>query len=816
MKTLLAFFNTMLLLAVMIAFSTCDDEKEKPGISSVNPSTGREGDVVTITGAALGGTVKIKFGSIDAIPIDPRASEVTTQVPPGLSPGEVKVTVETDGGTTNAVTFMVIPPIPEITSISPDKAAAGMTVAITGTAFGTAKEVSLGSKKVSTFASKSDTEVKLVIPAGVELGGVDISITTDGGTSENVSYTIVGVPAIESFSPLAGPATTHVFLTGLHLEETSKVFFGDVEAAFEIQDPTLIDAVVPAGAATGPIKVITPGGEGLSTTDFMVIGAPTITSFSPSSGGIGADVTINGTNFNAPQLKVFFGGIEASTIQSSTSSQIVVDVPVGAASGKIKVETAAGSVTSGSNFTVVGAPTVTTFSPTSGVTGTSVVINGTNFQNVQSVKFNETAVPGADYTVNSSTKITAKVPAGTTNGVLTVTSAAGTGTSSTTFTIIGAPTISSISPVTGTIGSSVVINGTSFNSVTSVKFNGTAATYTKNSDTKITATVPAGATTGKISVTNPAGTASSSQTFTVLLAPTISTITPTSGLPGATLTINGSNLSFTNTTGKVKFNSLEVTSVVSNTGTQIKVVVPSTLSPGAVTVSVVTPGGTSNTKTFTVTSPPDAPVIADLKPAQSYKGFPIMIRGSKLKSATSVKVGTVSAQILTNYDASMIIMIPASTSNGSHSVTVTTAAGTSNAATLTIVTAPAGVGSPPSASFVSPPPANYVNVVSNQWSAFLLSQGFGDECELIDLNDESFCGSYTFTKDGSGKVTANYVEFCRGEGADEECYVGQWSATSPDPCVQKLVFISLKDGHTFSATVDVTDFDLYGTGSCSN
>ena len=49
----------------------------------------------------------------------------------------------------------------------------------------------------------------------------------------------------------------------------------------------------------------------------------------------------------------------------------------------------------------------------------------------------------------------------------------------------------------------------------SVKFNGAAADFTVNSDTQITATVPAGATTGPISVTTPAGTATSATDFFV-------------------------------------------------------------------------------------------------------------------------------------------------------------------------------------------------------------------------------------------------------------------------------------------------------------
>jgi hypothetical protein len=48
-----------------------------------------------------------------------------------------------------------------------------------------------------------------------------------------------------------------------------------------------------------------------------------------------------------------------------------------------------------------------------------------------------------------------------------------------------------------------------------VKFNGTTATFTVNSGTQITATVPSGATTGPISVTSSTGTGTSADPFTI-------------------------------------------------------------------------------------------------------------------------------------------------------------------------------------------------------------------------------------------------------------------------------------------------------------
>src|SRR6267142_1545128 len=85
-----------------------------------------------------------------------------------------------------------------------------------------------------------------------------------------------------------------------------------------------------------------------------------------------------------------------------------------------------------------------------------------------------------------------------------------------TVTVSNPPTIASFAPSSGPVGTSVTINGTKFTGATAVRFNGTSASFTVNSASAITATVPAGAATGPISVTTAGGTASSAGSFTVM------------------------------------------------------------------------------------------------------------------------------------------------------------------------------------------------------------------------------------------------------------------------------------------------------------
>ena len=78
-------------------------------------------------------------------------------------------------------------------------------------------------------------------------------------------------------------------------------------------------------------------------------------------------------------------------------------------------------------------PAVTSFNPTTGVIGTSVVITGTNFTGASAVQFG--GASATTFTVNSATQITATVPAAAATGAVTVVGSLGSGSHST-FTVI--------------------------------------------------------------------------------------------------------------------------------------------------------------------------------------------------------------------------------------------------------------------------------------------------------------------------------------------------------------------------------------------
>ena len=150
--------------------------------------------------------------------------------------------------------------------------------------------------------------------------------------------------------------------------------------------------------------------------------------------------------------------------------------------------------------------------PTRGKVGSSVGIFGQGFTGTTAVSFN--GVNATAFTVTSNTYITATVPSGAKTGTVTVVRPSGNLNSNQQFKVT--PTISSIAPTSGPIGTVVTIDGTGLTQTTKVTFGGVKAiTFTVNSDSKVSATVPSLAITGKVVITTPGGTATSSGTFTV-------------------------------------------------------------------------------------------------------------------------------------------------------------------------------------------------------------------------------------------------------------------------------------------------------------
>jgi hypothetical protein len=343
------------------------------------------------------------------------------------------------------------------------------------------------------------------------IGGPD----DDSGAGAAWAFVMTPPPTVDSFAPSSGITGSEVTLTGTNLSGATSVKFGSLAASFTVTSGSQIDATVPNGAATGTVSVTTPAGTATSSQSFT----PTlsVTSVSPTSGPFGTAVGIRGIGFT-PGATVKFNGTTA-TVSYVNSGEVKATVPSTATSGPITLantSSPAGTVRARTSYAVTPhiAPTISSFTPTSGITGSAVTITGTYLSGASAVKFGSVAASG--FTVYSPTRLGVKVPNGAVAAKISVTTAAGTATSSASFT----PTLSitGFSPASGPPGTVVDIAGIGFTPGSTVQFNGTAAAVSYIGSGEVKATVPPSAANGQITLTNtssPTGAVLSAKKYTV-------------------------------------------------------------------------------------------------------------------------------------------------------------------------------------------------------------------------------------------------------------------------------------------------------------
>ena len=433
-------------------------------------------------------------------------------------------------------------PVPTVGNVAPNSGSTsgGTAITITGTNFANGATVTFGGAAATNVMVVNSTTITATTPAD-GAGAVTVTVTNPGGQSGSLgsAFTYLAPPTVSSVSPNNGPTAggTAVTITGANFASGATVTFGGTPATnVVVVNSTTITATTPAGGAGAvTVTVTNPGGQsGSLGSAFTYLAPPTVSSVSPNNGPTsgGTAVTITGANF-ASGATVTFGGTPATNVVVANSTTITATTPAGSAGAvtvTVTVSGQSGSLTSG--FTYVVIPTVSSVAPNNGPTagGTPVTITGTNFAAGATVTFG--AAAAINVVVVNSTTITATTPSGSAGTVaVTVTVNSQSGSLTNGFTYVVPPTVSSVSPNSGSTlgGTLVTITGTNFVAGATVTFGGTAATNVVIvNSTTITATTPAhafGAVT--VTVTNPGALVGSlANGYTYVVVPTVSSVVP--------------------------------------------------------------------------------------------------------------------------------------------------------------------------------------------------------------------------------------------------------------------------------------------------
>lgn len=655
-----------------------------------------------------------------------------------------------NGNFDSRIVVPAIMPPPTITNITPTSGRPGTSVTITGTNFGstqgTVRFPSFDSGfRVWPITSWSSTTIVTAVGDGMpgvsNAGSGSVFVTTAAGTSNGVAFTVDTTPHIDNISPSSGIVGTVVTITGSNFfncpsicfpeaAEVPTVTFSGISTDVIDYSDTVVNVAVPTGSTTGNVVVInhnsTPNPMSSNGVLFTVLQPPAITSLSPTSGGVGTSVTITGTNFGASQgsSTVSFNGTAATPQSPSdwSDTSIVVPVPSAATTGNVTVTTAGGT-SNGVSFTVSSAPQISSLSPSAGVVGTTVTINGSNFgatQGTSSIAFNGVAATPTNWT-NSA--ITAGVPAAATSGNVTVTTTQGT-SNGLSFTVT--PVITEISPTSGLPGSVLVVNGSGFGSAqqdNALTLGGTQVSPITWSATQIIGTIPQDGQTGSV-VASISQVNSNAVAFTVLTpaTPTISALTPNSGGEGTQVSISGQNLlSSIGDNFIITFNGVAAP-LLSISDTAIVTRVPFGATTGPVLVNVN--GTATNTLPFTVPVPPH---IVSLSPTTGFYGDVVTIQGTNFGATqgdSKVRFVNVFATPTSWSDTVIIAPVPNGAIGGAVTVTVANKVSNSRLFTIPFRSIRSGEPDPPSSAVTITP--DLVSKLVGEDFQLALIDNFGD------------------------------------------------------------------------------------------
>ena len=655
-----------------------------PTVTAVSPTSlaqGATNQSLTITGTDFvsGASLATVFSgtgiTVNSTTLNSATSlTVNISITGGAPTGTRVITVTNgDGSIATSGSIFTVNAAPTVTAVSPTSRGQGATsqnLTVSGTGFESGATATFSNTGITvnstTYVSATSLTVNVTIAGNATVGSGTITVMNpdDGSATSGSIFTVNTAPSPVSVSPSSlnqGAISQTLTLTGTGFVSGATTTFSGtgitVNSTTFVNSTTLtVNVTITGGATVGSstITVTNPdAGNSTSGSIFTVNAAPTITGVSPASrdqGAVSQNLTVTGTDFvNGASLATVFSGslitVNSTTYVNSTTLTVNVSISSSAATGTRTFTVTNGdrsTATSGSIFTVSGAPTVTAVSPTSrgqGATNQTLTITGTNFVSGATTAFSTNGITVNSTTFNSATSLTVNVSisGSATPGTRTITVTNGDGSTATSgsiFTVNAAPTVTAVSPTSrgeGATAQNLTVTGTGFQSGATTTFSGTgitvnSTTFVNATTLTVNVTIAGGATVGTstITVTNPdAGSATSGSIFTVNAAPTVTAVSPTSRDAGAvsqSLTVTGTGFVSGATTSFSGSNiTVNSTTFVNATTLTVNISISSGALVGTRAITVTNPdaGNGTSGSIFTVNA---APTVTAVSPTSRDAG----------------------------------------------------------------------------------------------------------------------------------------------------------------------------------------------------
>jgi uncharacterized repeat protein (TIGR02543 family) len=734
------------------------------GISTAfGPTTG--GTVVEISGTNFTSGSTVVFGATAATDVSYNSStgRLTATSPAGTGAVAIRVTTEgTTSADVSADNFTYFAP-PTITGLSRSTGpnAGGSSVIITGTNFTESSTVAFGTNNVTTFTRNSSTQITATSPSGT--GAVDVRVTNQGGTSEDVSadnFTYFPLPAVTSISPASGTTGggASITITGTNFTGATGVKFGTADATFTVDSATQITATAPAGTGEVNVTVITPGGTSSVALygKYTYVSVPTITSIEPTSGMLtgGQDVVINGTGLDNLLATggVLFGSIAAQSVTVNSSTQIKVVSPATTTLGQIDI------------FVV-------------NASGPSVASSASKFTYTKS---NDATLSGL--TISSGT-LSPTFATGTTSYTASVANSVSTITITPTVNQVNATTVQYIG-ATGTTAftGAIAVGSNVIRTLVTAHDESTTSTYTItvtriSNDATLSALV---LSSGTPSPTFSSGT--ESYTASVANSVTSITVTPTRTQGNATITVNGTTVTSGSASGSIALNvglntiTVVVTAQDGSTTKSYNVEVTragsadATLSSLALSTGTLSPTFSSGTESYTV-SVVNSVTSVTVTPARTQANATITVNGTAVTSGSAS--GSISLNVGSNTITVVVTAQDGSTTK-SYTVTVTRLSNDATLSNTSVIKGQAPTLGTPSSTLGSETPGTLTlttaQATGGAATTFVLNESSATISKIVKFATGSqistFDSASSFTNGSTAQITTGDFFIIKVTAAD--------------------------------------------------
>jgi hypothetical protein len=171
---------------------------------------------------------------------------------------------------------------PTISAVDPTSGIIGDAVTIKGSNLEGVNNVYFNGT-ASKIINFSGTEINTVVPAGIADGNANITVRSEGGTSNQLPFLVKKIPDhVDALPPTLSrvyPAVSYndypVLIYGDNLSGTIKITFNDKDAVIFTNNKKIITTTIPKNLPAGKITVTVITTKGKSSIEFQTLGVPT-------------------------------------------------------------------------------------------------------------------------------------------------------------------------------------------------------------------------------------------------------------------------------------------------------------------------------------------------------------------------------------------------------------------------------------------------------------------------------------------------------------------------------------------------------------